>query len=394
MLSKKSAGIKSSAVRELLKFSKMPGVISLAGGIPATDLIDVEGIDAILQDILSREHRDLFQYSVTEGEEHLRQQLSRWNAMHNLNVDAESIIITNGSQQAIDLLSRVFLEKGDRIFVERPTYLAALQLFAYTDATVAELDYNTEGIDLTRLEKEMASGGVKIVYLTPNFANPTGNTIEYEHRVKIAQLSQQYQVVIIEDDPYGHLRFSGAPVPSIYSIAQELFGKNHNVCYMSSFSKIFSPGLRLGWLAVPEHFHMATVVAKQALDLHTSTLNQSIAAHYLESGRINERVEMLKATYRDRRDYLMAALHKYVGEDMTWNTPSGGMFLWCHLAEHIDASQLLQECIKENVVFVPGEVFFARDPQKNSLRLSYSMLTADKAREAAIRIARALQKLK
>lgn len=233
-----------------------------------------------------------------------------------------------------------------------------------------------------------------MVYLTPNFANPTGNTISYEHRIEIAKLSQQYQVVIIEDDPYGHLRFSGSPVPSIFSIAQSLFGKDHNVCYMSSFSKIFSPGLRLGWLAVPEHFHMAAVIAKQALDLHTSTLNQSIAAHYLESGRINERVEMLKATYKDRRDYLMQALHEYMGNDMTWNTPSGGMFLWCHLAENIDASQLLQECIKENVVFVPGEVFFAHNPQKNSLRLSYSMLTADNAQEAAIRIARALKKLK
>ncbi|MCP1440735.1 DNA-binding transcriptional MocR family regulator [Erwinia persicina] len=394
MLSKKSAGIKSSAVRELLKFSKIPGVISLAGGIPATDLIDVEGIDTVLKDILSREHRGLFQYSVTEGEEHLREQLSRWNSGHNLNVDAESIIITNGSQQAIDLLSRVFLEKGDKVFVERPTYLAALQIFGYTDATVVELEYDSEGIELNLLEKEMAAGGVKMVYLTPNFANPTGNTISYEQRVKIAKLSQQYQVVIIEDDPYGHLRFSGDPVPSIFSVAQSLFGKNHNVCYMSSFSKIFSPGLRLGWLAVPEHFHMATVVAKQALDLHTSTLNQSIAAHYIESGRINERVEILKATYKDRRDYLIGSLHEYSGGDITWNTPDGGMFLWCHLAEGIDASQLLQECIKENVVFVPGEVFFARDPQKNSLRLSYSMLTAETAREAVIRISRALKKIK
>jgi DNA-binding transcriptional MocR family regulator len=150
----------------------------------------------------------------------------------------------------------------------------------------------------------------------------------------------------------------------------------------------------LGWLAVPEHFHMATVVAKQALDLHTSTLNQSIAAHYIESGRINERVEILKATYKDRRDYLIGSLHEYSGGDITWNTPDGGMFLWCHLAEGIDASQLLQECIKENVVFVPGEVFFARDPQKNSLRLSYSMLTAETAREAVIRISRALKKIK
>ncbi|MBV4365108.1 PLP-dependent aminotransferase family protein [Erwinia phyllosphaerae] len=394
MLSKKSAGIKSSAVRELLKFSKMPGVISLAGGIPATDLIDVEGIDTILRDILSREHRNLFQYSVTEGEEHLREQLSRWNKGHNLDVDAESIIITNGSQQAIDLLARVFLEKGDKVLVERPTYLAALQLFGYSDATVDELQYDAEGIDLNQLEQAMAAGGVKIVYLTPNFANPTGGTISYEQRVTIAKLAQRYRAVIIEDDPYGHLRFSGSPVPSIYSIAQSLFGKDHTVCYMSSFSKIFSPGLRLGWLAVPEQFHMATVVAKQALDLHTSTLNQSIAAHYLESGRINERVEMLKATYKDRRDYLIESLHEYLGDDITWNTPDGGMFLWCHLAENIDASQLLQECIKENVVFVPGEVFFARNPQKNSLRLSYSMLNNDNAREAGIRIARALSRLK
>ncbi len=393
MLSKKSAGIKSSAVRELLKFSRIPGVISLAGGIPATDLIDVDGIDAILRDILSREHRNLFQYSVTEGEDHLREQLSRWNKAHNLEVSAESIIITNGSQQAIDLLGRVFLEQGDKVLVERPTYLAALQLFGYTDATVEELAYLSDEIDLGQLEKNMAAGGVKILYLTPNFANPTGGTISYEHRVEIVKLSQRYQVVVIEDDPYGHLRFSGNPLPSLFSVAQELYGKHHNVCYMSSFSKIFSPGLRLGWLSVPEHFHMATVVAKQALDLHTSTLNQSIAAHYLESGRIDERIEMLKATYKDRRDYLIEALREYLGDKMTWNIPAGGMFLWCHLAENIDASVLLQECIKENVVFVPGEVFFAKNPQKNALRLSYSMLTAENAREAALRIARALKRI-
>ncbi|WP_241586181.1 PLP-dependent aminotransferase family protein [Rosenbergiella epipactidis] len=393
MLSKKSAAIHSSPVRELLKFSKEPGFISLAGGIPATDMIDVEGIDAVLQQLLAEDHRDVFQYSVTEGEWPLRKSLADWTRNVGLTLDPQQILITNGSQQGIDLLNRVFLEKDDVVLVERPTYLAALQLFDYTEAVIEELAYQGEQIDLGALETRLAAGGVKMLYLIPTFANPTGRIIENEQRIDIVKLAHRYQVVIVEDDPYGHLAFTEQRRETFFTLAQQLYGADHNVCYMSSFSKIFSPGLRLGWLALPEKFLMAIVVAKQALDLHTSTLNQHIAARYVASGQIDQRIALLKETYRQRRDWLIEALQRHLGDAITFNRPEGGMFLWCHLKEGMDASSLLKACIAEKVVFVPGDVFFADNPEKNALRLSYSMLTQQTADEAAIRIARALQTL-
>jgi len=393
MLSRKSAAIHSSPVRELLKFSKEPGFISLAGGIPATDMIDVEGIDGVLQQLLAEDHRDVFQYSVTEGEWPLRQSIADWTRNTGLTLDPQQILITNGSQQGIDLLNRVFLEKDDVVLVERPTYLAALQLFDYTEAVIEELAYQGEQIDLGALETRLAAGGVKMLYLIPTFANPTGRIIENEQRVEIVKLAHRYQVVIVEDDPYGHLAFTEQRRETFFTLAQQLYGTDHNVCYMSSFSKIFSPGLRLGWLALPEKFLMAIVVAKQALDLHTSTLNQHIAARYVASGQIDQRIALLKETYRQRRDWLIEALQRHLGDAITFNRPEGGMFLWCHLKEGMDASRLLKACIAEKVVFVPGDVFFADNPEKNALRLSYSMLTQQTADEAAIRIARALQTL-
>ncbi|SEQ97605.1 DNA-binding transcriptional regulator, MocR family, contains an aminotransferase domain [Rosenbergiella nectarea] len=393
MLSKKSAAIHSSPVRELLKFSKEPGFISLAGGIPATDMIDVEGIDSVLQQLLAEDHRDVFQYSVTEGEWPLRQSIANWTQNVGLPLDPQQILITNGSQQGIDLLNRVFLEKDDVVLVERPTYLAALQLLDYTEAVIEELAYQGDQIDLGALETRLAAGGVKMLYLIPTFANPTGRIIENEQRIEIVKLAHRYQVVIVEDDPYGHLAFTEQCRETFFSLAQQLYGVDHNVCYMSSFSKIFSPGLRLGWLALPEKFLMAVTVAKQALDLHTSTLNQHIAARYIASGRIDQRIALLKETYRQRRDGLIESLQRHLGDAITFNRPEGGMFLWCHLKEGMDASRLLKACIEEKVVFVPGDVFFAENPEKNALRLSYSMLTQQTADEAAVRIARALQTL-
>lgn len=394
MLSQKSASIKSSAVRELLKYSKIPGIISLAGGIPATDLIDVDGIDATIREILAKEHRNLFQYSVTEGEENFRFQIANWIKDFNFKINPDNILITNGSQQAIDLLNRVFLDKGDKVLVERPTYLAALQLFGYSDVDVLELDYTNDKLDLNSLEILLKKGRVKMLYLTPNFANPSGKTIDYETRVGIIKLTHKHNVVIIEDDPYGLLRFSGELIKSLFTIAQEIYGENHNVCYMSSFSKIFSPGLRLGWVAIPTKFIQAVVVAKQALDLHTSTLNQHIAAHYIESGKLNTRLDILKNTYRKRRDLLVNSLNKYVGDELSFNIPQGGMFLWCHLRSNINAKKLLEESISENVIFVPGEVFFAHNPERNSLRLSYSMISSENSDSAAYRIFKAISKLK
>lgn len=235
------------------------------------------------------------------------------------------MLVTNGSQQGIDLLNRVFLEKDDVVLVERPTYLAALQLFDYTEAVIEELAYQGEEIDWC-IGISLSRGGVKMLYLIPTFANPTGRIIENAQRAEIVKLAHRYQVVIVEDDPYGHLAFTEQRRETFFSLAQQLYGEDHNVCYMSSFSKIFSPGLRLGWLALPKKFLMAITVAKQALNLHTSTLNQHIAARYIASGRIDERIALLTETYRQRRDWLIEALQKHLGDAITFNRPEGGCF--------------------------------------------------------------------
>lgn len=393
MLAQKSANTKSSPVRELLKFSKMPEFISLAGGIPATDMFDMDGIDGVVTEILKTDHRQMFQYSVTEGEREFREEIAKFNQLFDLNTQADQILITNGSQQAIDLLNRVFLEKDDIVLVERPTYLAALQLFSYTDAIVEEVAYTDQSLDLLALESAFAQGKVKMFYVIPNFANPTGHTLDYETRTAIVNLAHKYNVVIVEDDPYGHLRFEGEAIPSLFSIAQSLYGEEHNVCYMSSFSKIFAPGLRLGWLATPLKFLSAIVVAKQALDLHTSTFNQHIAASYLASGKLVERLKLLQTTYKQRRDLLITSLEKHLAGILTYTKPTGGMFLWCRLNVEVKASDLLKACIDEKVIFVPGEVFFSKNPDPYALRLSYSMLSENSADEGVARIAKALQKL-
>ncbi|WP_323121948.1 aminotransferase-like domain-containing protein [Burkholderia alba] len=389
VLAMRARGIKSSAVRELLEFSKMPDVISLAGGIPASDLFDMDGIDSVLGEILRSEHRQLFQYGLTEGEVDLRRQISHWAGAQGIPAPWDSMLITSGSQQGLDLVARVLLDHGDRVLVERPTYVAALQVFQFVGAQVDGIAGSPDGLDLDQVEHELRRGGVKAIYLTPNFANPTGYTMPLAQRTRLVELAQRYGAAILEDDPYGQLRFSGDPIPSLLSIAAAQPGGNRTVCYLSTFSKVFSPGVRVGWLVLPPALLAPTAVAKQAFDLHTSTLTQNVVARYLASGRLPARLDTLRAGYRARRDALTGALREAFGDDLRFNEPEGGMFLWCRFANPVPAERVLDAAIKEKVVFVPGAAFYASDPERDTLRLSYSMLGEQNAREAAHRMKRA-----
>ncbi|KVC45621.1 PLP-dependent aminotransferase family protein [Burkholderia diffusa] len=389
VLAMRARGIKSSAVRELLEFSKNPDVISLAGGIPASDLFDMDGIDEALDAILREEHRDLFQYGLTEGELGLRQQISEWAGTLGIPASPESMLITSGSQQGLDLVARVLFDQGDRVLVERPTYVAALQVFQFIGAQIDGIRGSTDGLDLDQVERELKRGGVKAIYLTPNFANPTGYTMPLTQRVRLVELAQRHGCAIIEDDPYGQLRFSGEAIPSLLSIASQQSGGNRTVCYLSTFSKVFSPGVRVGWIALPEALRPPMAVAKQAFDLHTSTLTQDIVARYLASGRLASRIEVLRTAYRTRRDALTKALRGAFGDDLSFNEPEGGMFLWCRFARQVPAEEVLEAAIREKVVFVPGKAFYASDPEYDTLRVSYSMLGEQSAEEAAHRLKRA-----
>lgn len=390
LLSRRALGAHSSAVRELLKYSKVPGMISLAGGIPAPDLFDIAGLEAALDEEVRARSRDTFQYGLTEGEPGLREQISRLAARRGIRAGAQDILITTGSQQALDLVARVFLNQGDAIVVERPAYLAALQAFAFSEARMLSVASDADGIDVDRLEALLEHERVKAIYVVPNFGNPSGGTLSLERRRRLVEIAARHRVLIIEDDPYGDLRLRGEFLPSLYEIAEGVPGARDLVMYLSSFSKILSPGLRIGWMAAPEAFYSNLVIAKQSIDLHTSTLSQRVVERYLASGRLQERLEVLRGAYRTRCDALCAALERHLGGAIRFNRPDGGMFLWARFKEDVDAAAVLERGVQAGVVFVPGSAFFVDDPQRNTLRLSYSTITPETADEAAKRLAAAL----
>ncbi|MET0384717.1 MAG: PLP-dependent aminotransferase family protein [Polyangiales bacterium] len=393
LLTARARGIKSSPVRDLLAHSKQPDVISLAGGIPAPDLFDMPGIDGVLTTLLKTEHRDVLQYGLTEGEVDLRHALSEHARQSGLAVPWDAIIVTAGSQQGLDLISRVLLDRGDRVIVARPTYLAALQVFQFAHAQLESVGVHADGLDLDELAAKLQRGGVKAIYVIPNFANPSGGTLSLANRVALVELARRSRVLILEDDPYGQLRLQGEALPSLAAIAAQQPGGNQHVVHLSSFSKIFAPGVRVGWLALPAFLVPAVAVAKQALDLHTSTLSQRIVTDYLATGRLGPRLEVLRKAYRERRDALMAALRDDLGDALSFNEPEGGLFLWGRLADGVSAERLLQHAIEKRVVFVPGSAFFADQPEQDTLRLSFSMVTEASAREGARRLRRALDSL-
>lgn len=390
LLARRTLGAQSSAVRELLKFSKTPGIISLAGGIPAPDLFDVEGLEAALGAELSARNRDTFQYGMTEGEPGLREQIALLAGQRGIHVDVRNVLVTTGSQQALDLVARIFLNPDDAIVVERPAYLAALQTFAFSEARMLTAPSGADGIDVDCVETLLARERVKAIYVVPNFANPSGGTLTLERRRRLVELAARHRVIIFEDDPYGDLRLRGGYSPSLFEIAQETARAREQVIYMSTFSKILSPGLRTGWMVVPDAYYSHMTIAKQSIDLHSCTLSQRIIERYLASGRLGERLPILRQAYGVRCDALCSSLKRHLGDAIQFNRPDGGMFLWARFQEDVDASAVLKRAIEAGVVFVPGAAFFADEPQRNTLRLSYSMITPEAADEAARRLADAL----
>lgn len=365
-------------------------MISLAGGIPAPDLFDIDGLETALAAELSARSRDTFQYGLTEGELGLREQIARLAATRGIETSEHNVLVTSGSQQALDLVARVFLNPADGIVVERPAYLAALQAFALSEARMLSSPSDASGIDVEHVETLLSSERVKAIYLVPNFGNPSGGTLTLDRRRRLVELAVRHRVLLIEDDPYGALRLRGEGLPSLYEIAQQTEGARDLVIYLSSFSKILSPGLRTGWMVIPDAYYSTVAVAKQAIDLHSCTLSQRIIERYLASGRLPERLAVLREAYRSRCDALCAALKRHLGDSIGFNQPDGGMFLWARFRDHIDASAVLARGIAAGVVFVPGSAFFVDDPQRNCLRLSYSTITPETADEAARRLAIAL----
>jgi 2-aminoadipate transaminase len=370
-----------SPVRDLLALTSRPEVISFAGGLPAPELFDVEGLRTAFDQALSRR---TLQYAPTEGDVDLRDLVADRLTRRGLPTAREDLLVTSGSQQALTLVVTALLEPGAVVAVEEPTYLAALQCFQLADARIVPVAGDEHGMDPAALADVIERERPELLYLVPTFANPTGRTLSARRRAEIAALADRHGLWVVEDDPYSELRYQGEPVPSLASMSDR-------VLYAGSFSKVGAPGLRLGWLRAPASIMRTLVIVKQAADLHTSTIDQAAAAAYLKANDLDEHIRGLCAAYRERRDAMIAALPSTAPAGARWSDPDGGMFVWVELPGEVDTSSLITAALARDVAFVPGAPFYATTPDRSTLRLSFTTNTADEIVEGMRRLATVLR---
>jgi 2-aminoadipate transaminase len=378
----------SSVIRELLKLTEQPDIISFAGGLPAPEVFPVEEFREACNYVLDHFGPQALQYSTTEGYRPLREMIARHTARYAVEVTADNILITSGSQQALDFIGRLFLNRGDYIVVESPTYLGALQAWNA---------YGAQYIPV-RADEDALRIGPKFIYILPNFQNPSGSTLSLDRRQKLVELADRYGVPIVEDDPYGQLRYEGEHIPSIVSLDSEYRGPNGghysgNVIYISTFSKLLAPGLRLAWVIAPPEVIHKLVMTKQAADLHTSSFNQYVAYEVAKGGFLDEHVKVIRATYKERRDVMFEMMEEVFPQGVTWSKPLGGMFLWGVLPEGMDAAEVLKRAIEKKVAFVPGAAFHPRGGGENTMRINFSYSSPDVIREGVIRLGTTLKEL-
>jgi 2-aminoadipate transaminase len=359
--------VASSPVREILALTERPGVISFAGGLPAPELFDAPGLRDAFAAALSDERagRSL-QYSTTEGDPELRAAIAARLTSRGLPAEPGQLLITSGSQQALTLAAAVLIEPGDRVLVEEPSYLAALQAFALAGAVVVPVACDGEGLDPDAVAAAAAEHDARVLYTIPTFHNPTGRTLPLERRHALAAVAERHGLWLIEDDPYGELRYRGDPLPSLATMAED------RTLALSTLSKVAAPGLRIGWIRTPDALRRPLVIAKQAADLHSSTVDQAAAARWLAAVDLDARIGILRAEYGRRRDALLDGLAGALPPGSTHNRPDGGMFVWARLPDGWDAQPLLARALEYDVAFVPGYPFFAGEPDRAALRLSFT----------------------
>ncbi|MEU3521536.1 PLP-dependent aminotransferase family protein [Streptomyces sp. NPDC006654] len=385
-LAARSRSVGGSPVRDILAVTARPEVINFAGGLPAPELFDREGIAVVFRAVLEETPERALQYSTTEGEPTLRAGLAARLSTRGLPTDADDLLITTGSQQALSLLATALVDPGDTVLVESPCYLAALQVFGLAGARVLPVPCDADGVDPTALAELIRTERPKLLYLVPTFQNPTGRTMPATRRADLAETAARHGLWIVEDDPYGDLRYDGERVPWIASLPAAA----DRTVLLGSFSKVMAPGLRLGWLRAPDALRRACAVAKQAADLHTPTVNQLAAARYLDV--LDGHVAKVRAVYGERRDAMLAGLPDALPAGSVWNRPEGGMFLWARLPEPYDTTALLRRAVDHHVAYVPGEPFYAADPDRATLRLCFVTQTPEEIGEGLRRLARALEK--
>ncbi|MFF2774632.1 PLP-dependent aminotransferase family protein [Streptomyces sp. NPDC058052] len=376
--------VASSPVREILALTARPEVISFAGGLPAPELFDTEGIKAAYQAVLTDSPRSALQYSTTEGDPSLRAAVADRLTARGLPTDTDDLLVTTGSQQALTLLATALLEPGSVVLVEDPCYLAALQTFGFAGARVVPVPTDDDGILPEALDEIAAREKPTLLYIIPTFQNPTGRTLPAGRRAAVAEAAARHGFWIAEDDPYGELRFEGEAVPNLAGIPAAA----DRTVLLGSFSKVMAPGLRLGYLRAPAALRRACAIAKQAADLHTSTVDQAAAARYLRDSDLDAHVAGMRAAYRARRDAMLDGLPGALPAGSRWNRPEGGMFVWATLPDGHDATALLATAIGHDVAYVPGAPFFSGTPDPASLRLSFTTHAPDEIAEGLRRLAK------
>lgn len=391
----RTQNMKSSAIRELLKLTVQEDIISFAGGLPAPEVFPLEKFKEACLEVLDKTGPSSLQYGETEGYVPLREMIARHSANYGISVTIDNILITSGSQQALDLLGKIFLNSGDSVVVESPTYIGALQAWRAYGAEFISVPLDDHGMMTSKLEERLRAGP-KFIYALPNFQNPTGSTLAYDRRLKLIELADRYGVPIVEDDPYGQLRFEGETLPVIEVLDAQTRAQDDcysgNVIYLSTFSKTLAPGIRLAWVVAPPEVITKLIQAKQGSDLHTSTFNQMVAYEVAKGGYLTEHVKLIRKVYKERRDVMLDTLEEHMPEGVSWTHPKGGLFLWVKLPESLDAKDLFKEAVKEKVAFVPGSPFFAEGGNHNTMRLNFSNAQPEKINEGIGRLSKVIKK--
>ena len=387
--------VETSAIRELFKLLGKPGIISFAGGFPDSAMFDVEGIRAASNAALAEEPGAALQYGATEGYNPLREQLAAFMTSKGAkDVAADNLIVTTGSQQALDLLGKTLISPGDKVIVEGPTFLATIQCFRLYGAELISAPIDGNGVKTDELEKLIAEHKPKFVYLIPTFGNPSGAMLSLERRKAVLEMAVKHNTLIVEDDPYGDLYFGDAPPPSLLNLSATVPGSRDLLVHCGSLSKVLSPGLRVGWMIAPAELLGKATMCKQFSDAHTSTFAQATAAQYLKAGRMPATLAHVRKVYAERAQAMGDALRKELGDAIDFVQPQGGLFVWARLTgaggKVADGNVLAKRAIEKGVAFVPGTPFFCANPDHATFRLSFATADVDKIREGVARLGQAI----
>lgn len=377
----------TDAVGAILQAAADPKIISFAGGLPAPELFPVKEMKAAVDKVFEEHGQEAMQYGAAKGVTALREVIQQ-HVKEKENVDSEldNVLVTTGSEQALDLVGKAFVDPGDTVLVEQPTYLCALDVFRSYGANFASVEMDEDGMKMDTLEEALkANPNTKLIYTVPNFQNPTGRTMTEERRKQLAELAEKYDVYVLEDNPYGEIRFAGQHVPAVKS-----FDKSGHVFYMSTFSKTLAPGFRLGWLVADKAVVNKLTVLKQSADLHTDNLAQFAVAQFFADNDVDAHVKEISALYGKRKDLMLEGIKKYFPEGVKYTDPEGGMFLWVEVPGVDDTVELFKECLEHDVAFVPGDPFFAGEVQPGAFRLNYSNMKEDQIEVGLKRLGAAL----